>query len=398
MNWNQALFPSLHDRKETSALLSQGHFFGWDIVSQRGTAQPEALTVEGLVIGRSGFPATKHNAYPFVSQRAQGGMMRFTARSLLVVMGPSPIRLRNGFSSKLMEGLPQECGTGQAPVNPNAFSAFLGDGRDSGELLHFSSELESVAIGAECRQQTWSQYWPSSRKATKQGRVVMLIKQRCDLLILAVNGFCQRGNLRGQSLHHHFRSQQDSPIFGQRLSLLDVPHQLLQVVLAAITLVLIKLADRRSRRSFQILQRWPAQKKSTSSSRVQLTEPVQRLRKVGLQGRRQLIRQSGPFINEASPAFGQQLNTAGQYVVGNPNSQMPAMRYQDVQQQIGIRGIVLGTTGIERLTHFRHRNGVDRIEVQKLDMHQRVDQCPALLLDGNRNGSATKLIPQLLNP
>jgi hypothetical protein len=61
--------PSL--AKETSELLSQHDFFsGWKFVRQRGTAQPEALGVNGLIIWRSVFPAAKHDAYPFESQSA----------------------------------------------------------------------------------------------------------------------------------------------------------------------------------------------------------------------------------------------------------------------------------------------------------------------------------------
>src|SRR6266487_4235343 len=312
MNSNQALFPSLHQRKETSEVLSQHLFFGCcKFGSQGRTANFEAVTVLSFIIGRSCFPAAEHNAYPFVSKSSQCGMMRFSPLSLLVIVGPRPIGLKDGLCSELMEGLPQEFGTGQTPVNPNALSAFLSDGSDAGELLDFGCLFETVAIGAERRQQTRSQSRTRSRKTAKQRRVVMLLKQRGNLFIVVFNGFRQRRDLFDERLNHHCGSQQYGAILGQRQRLLDVGDQLIELVLTAISLNLIELADRGRSGSFQLLQGWPALKKSTSSSGMQITKPVQSLRKVHLQRRRQLIGQCGAFIDETTPALRQQLNAAG---------------------------------------------------------------------------------------
>ncbi len=114
--------------------------------------------------------------------------------------------------------------------------------------------------------------------------------------------------------------------------------------------------------------------------------------------RRQLVGQGGPFIDQTAPVFGQQLNAAGQNIIGNPDAQMLAMRRQDLQQQLGIDRIILGPAGIKRLPELRQRLRVDRIQVQKIDMHQRIDQCSTLLLDSNGDGATSEAIPQLLNP
>ena len=191
-----AVVPSLHHRKETSELLSQRHFFGcWKFSRQRGTAQFKTFAVQSFVVGRSSFPAAKDDAYPFKGESAESRMMRFSTLPLLVVIGPSPIRLKDRTAGKLLEGLPQEFGTGQAPMNPNAGTAFFGDRSDAGELLHFSGEFKAAAVGAESGQQTRSQRRTGTRKAAKQGRVTMLIEQRSDLLIVAFNGFAQQRDL-----------------------------------------------------------------------------------------------------------------------------------------------------------------------------------------------------------
>src|ERR1700730_7252141 len=130
---NRMCFSQQHSppREETSEVLSQQHFFScWKFDSQRRTANFEAHAVKSFVIGRPGFPAAKHDANPFVCKGSQGGMVRFSALSLLVIIGASPSGPKGGLSGKLMERLPQEFGTGQAPVNPDALAAFLGDGSD----------------------------------------------------------------------------------------------------------------------------------------------------------------------------------------------------------------------------------------------------------------------------
>src|SRR5947209_18729983 len=80
--------------------------------------------------------------------------MGFAALSLLVVVRASPIGFENGSSSKLMESLTQEFRTSQTPVNPTGFATFLGDRRNTGELLHLGGEFKSVTVGTESRQET----------------------------------------------------------------------------------------------------------------------------------------------------------------------------------------------------------------------------------------------------
>src|SRR5258708_36578576 len=159
-------------------------------------------------------------------------------------MGPSPIRLKDRTAGKLLEGLPQEFGTGQAPMNPNAGTAFFGDRSDAGELLHLSGEFKAAAVGAESGEQTRSQRRTSTRKAAKQGRVTMLIEQRSDLLVVAFNGFAQQRDLWEQCLNLHRVGQQHGAVLGQRLSLLDIGDQLFQLVFAAIALRFVELPNR----------------------------------------------------------------------------------------------------------------------------------------------------------
>ena len=89
--------------------------------------------------------------------------------------------------------------------------------------------------------------------------------------------------MRDQRLNLHRASQQNGAILSQRLRFFDIDHQLLEFVFSAIALSLVELPDRGRRRLLQLLQRWPALKKSARSGRMQVTEPLQCLRKIVLQ-------------------------------------------------------------------------------------------------------------------
>src|SRR5437879_6027071 len=384
--------------KETSEVLSQHQLFGCQSNSQARAAELKAFAVKSFIVQRSIFPATKDNADPFERQCAYGGIMGFSALPLVVVVSPSPNRSEDGLTSELVKGLTQELRTSQAPVNPAGFATFLGDRSNTRELLHLGGEFESVAVGTESGQETRGQSGAGAGKAAKQRGIVMLGKQRGNLLVVAFNRFGQGRNLCDQRLNHHRRSQKDGSIFGQWLSLFNVAEQLLELVVSPVSLTLIKLADRTGSGSFQLLQRRPAVKKRARSRGMHVTEPVQRLGKVGLQSGRQLISQRCSFIDQMTPALGEQLNATGEDVIGNPDTQMLAMRQQDLQEQIGVAGIILGSAGIKRLAHLGQCLGIDRIDVKKLHMHQGIDQSSAYLLDGNSHGSATEANAHLMNP
>jgi hypothetical protein len=68
-------------------------------MSQARAAEQKAFAVNGFIVRRSGFPATKDNADPFEGQSTQGGVMGFAAVALQVAVGASPIRFENGSSA-----------------------------------------------------------------------------------------------------------------------------------------------------------------------------------------------------------------------------------------------------------------------------------------------------------
>src|SRR5438132_1043039 len=175
--------------KETSEVLSQHQLFGCQSNSQARAAELKAFAVKSFIVQRSIFPATKDNADPFERQGAYGGMMGFSALPLVVVVSPSPNRSEDGLTSELVKGLTQELRTSQAPVNPAGFATFLGDRRNTRELLHLCGEFEWVAVGTESGRETRGQSGAGAGKAAKQRGIVMVGKPRGNLLVVAFNRF-----------------------------------------------------------------------------------------------------------------------------------------------------------------------------------------------------------------
>ena len=121
--------------------------------------------------------------------------------------------------------------------------------------------------------------------------------------------------------------------------------QLFELVFAAISLGFIKLPNRRRSRVLQLLQRRPALKKSASASRVQITKPLQGLRKVHFQRGRQLIGQGRAFVDQLTPTLCQQLNATRESIIGNPYAQMLAMRIKISNNRSASRGSSLAPLG-----------------------------------------------------
>src|SRR5262249_36985625 len=107
----------------------------------------------------------------------------------------------------------------------------------------------------------------SSRKAAKQRRIIMLLKQSCDLFVVAMNGFGQQRDLLDQNVDLHRTGQQYGAVLGQGLGFFNVGQQLLQLVIAAISLSFVKLSNRGQTRLLQLLQRRPTLKKLAGARR-----------------------------------------------------------------------------------------------------------------------------------
>jgi len=136
----------------------------------------ERFHVRLLVVGNRIFPTTIDDSDPPIGKGADCHVMPLTFRFLVVIIGTSPVAVRDRLSGKLMEALFDKLGAGKATMHPLGFSAALGNRCNAGVLRHFPGGVEAAPVGSHRHQQVGHQDGASPRKAAKDLRIRMFLK------------------------------------------------------------------------------------------------------------------------------------------------------------------------------------------------------------------------------
>ena len=105
-----------------------------------------------------------------------------------------------------------------------------------------------------------------------------------------------------------------------------------------------------------------------------------------------------PILDRGAALFGQDPDGARLDVVGNPRIQPRLMLSEKVLQQPRIGWIILGATDGQRGPIPGQSFRIDRIQNDKLVIHQCVNQRTFGLLDRNPDRPASELLAQLAHP
>src|SRR5690348_4860656 len=124
--------------------------------------------------------------------------MRCSASALLLVVGFGPVAVWDGQGGPLDEGLTQELRTLQAPVHPGLVAAALGDRSDTGILLDLVGTGVALTLFAECGQQPWRERGTGAGQRAEQRVVRQRRSELGDLLLVALDRFEQRAQLRDE--------------------------------------------------------------------------------------------------------------------------------------------------------------------------------------------------------
>ena len=89
---------------------------------------------------------------------------------------------------------------------------------------------------------------------------------------------------------------------------------------------------------------------------------------------------------------------AAQGIVGYPGRESLPVFDQQIQQQGGIVGIILGAAAGKRFAVAGQRFGINRVEPQKVVVHQGRDHGPPALLQGDGHQALRETLPQLRPP
>ena len=96
--------------------------------------------------------------------------MRFSPVPLHFVIGVGPTGLMPRHIGKLVKGLAEKLGTGQAPTDPGMFTTAVSDGSDArkgGDLIGLA---KAFPTGAQGHQEPGCQGFPGSRQALEASR------------------------------------------------------------------------------------------------------------------------------------------------------------------------------------------------------------------------------------
>ena len=188
------------------------------------------------------------------------------------------------------------------------------------------------------------------------------------------------------------------PVFGQGPGLLNLLDPLLNQLTAATLMVVVELLQLSRSGFLHGWQRGPALEEITGLQAVEGAGPVESLREIEFQVTAQLVGQGRPQIHQLAAMLDPQGQLPAQDVVGHPGSELLPVFDQQIQQQGRIVGIILGSTGGKGFPVTGQRLGVNRIEPQKVIVHQGRDHRAAALLQGNGDQALGETLPQLSDP
>src|SRR6516162_3357344 len=120
-------------------------------------------------------------------------------------------------------------------------------------------------------------------------------------------------------------------------------------------------------------RRRPTGQEVAEQNGVVLVEPVQGLRIVLLEGMGEAVGEADLVVDQFASALGQADQRTHADALRPERCKSLWVAYQKVQSQFGIRGIVLGTAGLEGLAILGKSQWVDRKEHQKVVLLQCID-------------------------
>jgi hypothetical protein len=113
---------------------------------------------------------------------------------------------------------------------------------------------------------------------------------------------------------------------------------------------------------------------------------------------RQAFPQSGLVIDRLPPPLHEQLERACLVVRGAPGIELVPMPPEELQRQLGIRGIIFVPTGRKGFAKLGQGPWTDRIQHQKVILQQGIGQTAFGLLQTHRNLSPGKLLGESSGP
>lgn len=127
-------------------------------------------------------------------------------------------------------------------------------------------------------------------------------------------------------------------------------------------------------------------------------QKLQRQREDILEPLSQALSQGGASVDRLSPQFGEDAEGASGGVIGPPRAQFGVMLPEEIDKQVSVRGVVLGSAGGEGFAVACELFGINWEEDEEFIPHERMDHTPTRLFDADRAGFAVKACAEFGDP
>src|SRR5215813_3782114 len=189
-----------------------GPYADYGELTQWRASLSECRQVFSFVIGDPIFPATEYDANPFESQRSHHCVVVAAPISLLLIVGPSPDRLRNRVTGPFVKTLPQKLRTRPAEMHPFAFATPLRHRCDPAVGLQFIGAAIPISLRAKGSQQARCHHCTRSRQRFENEKIPMLDGRFLNLPVELRNALQQTADELHDHFHHRTLGFGDRPI------------------------------------------------------------------------------------------------------------------------------------------------------------------------------------------
>jgi hypothetical protein len=179
------------------------------------------LEVALWIVGGALFPASEEDADPFEGHCAHRGMMTFAASALGLVTRLGPRAVTDGALTELMEALAQELRAGMPAVDAGLFSTGDAHRANAAQIQQVAGRCKPVTVGAEGRQQSWSQCRAGTGQIVKEEAIGMRVEEFSDPPFVLSDERQESLELLGQQFNSEGVRSDDGEVSGQGLGLLD---------------------------------------------------------------------------------------------------------------------------------------------------------------------------------
>ncbi len=263
----------------------------------------QGVEIDRFIIRHTVLPAPKEDTDPFKRECPDGGLVCYALVALLLVVGPCPERMPEGFSGPFHERLPQELRALEAPVDPRFVPAAFRHRRDTSVFLQRIGGGIALALFAEGDQETRCKDSTSAWERIKQGEVGMALGALRDGGVEVRDRLEGHAQLGDEGLDQQGMGDDNAFIGGQWGGALDGLEAFVDDVGVTHVMGAEEALEGGAAGELDGFESRPLGEEVAEDGRVFVVKPLEDLRKVVLQGTGKAIGEAYFVADEATAMF-----------------------------------------------------------------------------------------------